>query len=135
MPEPQVPYARRKKKKRHKKSITRSVFVVARPLETMGPLGFLSDGKVPFCHWGLFISNANSYHILSSWEKYRRTKKASNRPAHGTLFELVRFGSNNSHSKRQDFGFELWEAEWGHISIHYVGTTKRTEEELNDFGN
>lgn len=134
MPMPQAPNTRRKKKKRRKKSAARSVFFVARPLKDAGPFGFLSDGKVPLCHWGLFISNEDPSNVISWWEKYRRTKELSDPPSRGTLFELARLGSKCTVSKRQDFGLELWDAEWGHIWVKYAGETKRTDEELGYFG-
>ena len=125
----EVPY--RHRKKRRKK---RSVFVVARPLKMLGPLSFSCDGKFPLCHWGLFVSEACSSEITSRWEDYQRTRNLSSRPPRGTLFELVRLGTRNTHNKREDFGLEVWDAEWGYIDIRYVGDTEVTDKDLSEYG-
>lgn len=120
-----------RRKKRRKK---RSVFVVARPLKVAGPLSFASEGKFPLCHWGLLISEADPTNITSRWETYCKTKDLSSRPPRGTLFELVRLGQRNTHNKREDFGLEVWDAEWGNISIQHVGKTALTDRELAEQG-
>jgi hypothetical protein len=129
MPYSLAPCIRRKKRRKK-----RSVFVIARPLKAAGPLAFLSDGKYPLCHWGLFLSEDDPSEVMFRWKKYRETKDRSFLPRPGTLFELVREGRKNNYHKREPLGLEVWDDEWGYITLVHVGETPATNEELSDEG-
>src|ERR1700738_2290336 len=40
----------------HKKPRKRAVYVVPRPRRKAGPFSFLSEAKLPLCHWALLVS-------------------------------------------------------------------------------
>lgn len=125
-----VPAVRRKK--RHKK---REVFIVGRPLKLARQfsISFVSDGKFPVCHWGLFLTNDRDCDKV--WKRYRRTKDPNDLPSRGTYFELLRLeGDKNSCQKIEDFGLEEFEAEWGCVSIVYAGRTSVSDERLSEEG-
>jgi len=68
---------------------SRSVYIVARPITKAGYFKFLSEGKLPLCHWGLLVSRCNEVelrrHIISLLESSCCTAKAS----WGTLYEII----------------------------------------------
>jgi len=128
MSEVVAPIVRRKKRRK------RAAYVVYRPLKAFGALGFLFKGTPALCHWGLFLSTEDHTDTLLRWYKYCRTKETSCLPCRGTMFELVRLGSLNSHDQRRDFRLEAWDAEWGPIGVDYVGETDLSDVELDGFG-
>jgi len=127
MPSSSVAPSVRRKKRRKK----RAVFIIGRPLKLARQfsVSFVSDGKFPICHWGLFLADDRS--CDRAWKRYRKTRDPTDLPSRGTLFELLRLeGDKNSCQKIEDFGLEDWEEEWDYVSITYAGETSVSDQLL-----
>jgi len=122
-----------RRKKRRKKR--REVFIVGRPLKLARTfsVSFVSDGKFPLCHWGLFMTNERD--CDRRWTRYQETKDPNDRPSRGTLFELLRLEDDKiSCEKKEDFGLEDWEADWNYVCIVYAGRTSFSDQLLSKEG-
>jgi len=110
----------------HRKRRRRNVYVIARPLDiaTRFSLSFLSEGKLPLCHWGILVSNHGHDKIIRRWEAASQGESLNTNLALGTVFELRRTVENlNTVQTIKDFGRRELNSEWQVMTIKYVGKT------------
>ena len=110
----------------------RSLYVVARPIRTMGrlKLSFLSDGSYPFCHWGLFISPHNENDLLQNMLQQSQSIDEAEYPGLGTMVELQQTPQGNKPNVVSDFQICSWE----HAVFAFVGETEMSDEEIVKHG-
>src|SRR5271170_5121599 len=68
------------------------VYVIARPLNVANQLNlsFLSDGKLPLCHWGILFSDYDPNEINCRLSSIMLDQSLSSMSSLGTVIELHR---------------------------------------------
>ena len=124
------------KNRKRKVSRHRNVYVIARPLQSAGPASFLSEGKFPFCHWGLLVTKFKEVEMSRRIRNVENTVRDPSRAKPwGTLFELCRDAHDkNTYNVEYDFEGEEWYLEWKHISVAFIGNTDVSDEKLAEEG-
>jgi hypothetical protein len=111
----------------------RAVYIIAKPVKSAGTLSFLSDGKFPFCHWGLLVTrhSRTEIHALSLM---MRLDLLDDEPW-GTLFEINRNEANESVPNIcPAFGAQELRGEWNRAFLIYVGSTSFSDDKLSREG-
>src|SRR5271167_3003325 len=109
-----------RKRPRNRKQ-RRFAYVLARPLTIADRLhlSFVSEGKLPLCHWGMLVTNMNQGELAEKLRKVYNEQQWSLAPL-GTMFELVANNSDNSVSMNQLFGSWELHTDWQCLSFVYV---------------
>jgi hypothetical protein len=112
----------------------RSVWLLACPLSraTFRPFSSCSNGKYPFCHWGVLTTNA-------SWAKITaclKMKQSSIDVELGTLYQLLRNGDGYPNTVRVSHPFTLSElhSEWRQVFGDYINTTSMSHKDIETTG-
>jgi hypothetical protein len=114
-----------------KKKSERAVYIFARSLKLAGRAGFLSDGKLPLCHWGMLVSKYNKDELKKRFERLDPSKAES----WGTFIELNRNPENKiTHNMIRNFSAEEWYNEWKFISMVFIGETELLDVTLCEEG-
>jgi hypothetical protein len=110
---------------------TRSVYIVARPINKAGNLSFLSEGSLPLCHWGLLISPYNQAALRKHLKHQTIEDRNTISQTWGTLFEILQTGEG-FHQLNTDHSFGP--TDWDYTCIVHVGTTKLLDHRINRKG-
>jgi len=119
--------------KRH--ALTRFIYLVARPISKAGPFGFLSEGKLPLCHWGILVSEYDEKAFFELLDYQTATNQESLRL--GMLFELAREESHDAKWQVNvvpNFGKQLPRI-WKNVMVFHVGETIIANEDIISYGN
>jgi hypothetical protein len=113
--------------------LSRSVYIVARPVTKAGYFKPLSEGKLPFCHWALLVSEYDQtdlrQHIIS------QTGNPSNRAnrSWGTLYEITNGDGAMVLITNDNFGRQFGH-DWRYALIAHVGKTCLADSRIYDHG-
>jgi hypothetical protein len=103
----------------------RNVYILSRPLSAASHLNlsFLSDGKLPLCHWGVLVSDYDRIELQRHLQSLREDPN-HRRSSLGTLIELRRTETNvNTINVIKEFGEIEMSDEWHVMGVKYIGTT------------
>lgn len=112
----------------------RSVFVIARPLAIASRLGvsFFSDGKFPFCHWGLLVTELEVSEIVARWRAFYQNPNQDLNESWGTVFELFRTPDNRNLSHTiKEFNPGKATDNWSWMCLTQVGETTQSDRKLS----
>jgi hypothetical protein len=105
-----------------------NVWMIGRPLDFPSCISFVSRGKLPFCHWGVLVSEMSQLELEAEWCKTQTSEpsgRALMKAVWGNMYELYRDPQTNLNKPNvvTDFGPSSLVAEWTYSVKIYVGTT------------
>lgn len=117
---------------------SRSVYVLARPINAAGVFSFLSHGKFPLCHWGILVSRFKSLpsevQAAAGLETNPYSSSSSNLCDRlwGTLFELFRDPVTNENRAHmiEGFGHREITTEWHLVAMSRIGETQYLDPDI-----
>ena len=113
--------------------LSRSVYIVARPVTKAGYFKPLSEGKPPFCHWALLVSEYDHtelrQHIISQTSDPANTSNLS----WGTLYEITNGDGAMVLLTNENFGRQFG-PDWRYALIAHVGKTYLADSTIYDHG-
>src|SRR5271154_3941083 len=113
--------------------LSRSVYIVARPVTKAGYFKPLSEGKLPFCHWALLVSEYDQtelrQHIISQTGNPSNTANRS----WGTLYEITNGDGTMVLMTNETFGRRFGH-DWRYALIAHVGKTYLVDSTIYDHG-
>src|SRR5271163_3555123 len=101
----------------------RNVYIISRPLTAAAHfnLSFLSDGKLPLCHWAVLVSDFDRVELQQHLQSLRDNPNRC-RSSLGTLIELRRTETNvNTINVVREFGEIELNDEWHVMGVKYIG--------------
>ena len=113
---------------------SRSVYIVTRPLTKAGNFKFLSEGKLPLCHWGLLVSKFNPNELREQIISQSESNSCAARTSWGTLYEIINGGGVMVLNRNEYFG-RCFGRDWTYAIIAHVGKTHLPDSTIYDHGN
>jgi len=100
----------------------RSVYIVARPVTKAGYFKPLSEGKLPFCHWALLVSEYDQSELRRHLKSQSEDLSTSPNRPWGALYEITNGDGVMVLMTNENFGRSFGH-DWRYALIAYVGET------------
>lgn len=111
----------------------RSVYIVARPVTKAGYFKPLSEGKLPFCHWALLVSEHNQSELQKHLISQSEAPSTSPKHSWGALYEITKGDGVMVLMTNENFGRKFGD-DWQYALIAYVGETSLEDGLIYDHG-
>jgi hypothetical protein len=116
-----------------------TVWFFARALsatDVLPALQSLSDGKFPFCHWGVLITTMDISEVMQAIETLRSNDiNGLDNMDFGTMYELFRGEGNiNSVNISRPVSVKYLRSSWATFSARFAGRTTLSQENIERAG-